>query len=494
MSGIRTQAPAISEDTIKRLKEAVGPSGWSTDAEALDAHTVDWLGQFRGPSPLLMKPATTEEVAAIVSICAQTGTQIVPQGGNTSLMGGSVPFGTGNEIVINLSRMNKVRSVDPFNDTITVDAGCILASVQAEAEKIGRLFPLRLGAEGSCQIGGNIATNAGGTNVLRYGNTRDLVLGLEVVLSDGRVWNGLRGLRKDNTGYDLKQLFIGSEGTLGIITGAVLKLSPLPASVATAICAVSSLDAAVELLAYCKDRAGDLITAFELLPRTGIELVLKHFPVTRFPLAEIHDWHVLLELSSGANDSELARMMEELLTESFEADLVLDAAVAASGEQSKAFWLLREGLAEADVLEGASIHCDVAVPLSAIARFLQEATDEVERVCGGVRVVAFGHAGDGNIHFGIVQPVDSSAESFRAREHEISELVHGVAHRFHGTISAEHGLGRLKRDALRTYRDEVELDLMAAVKRTFDPSNIMNPGKLVNVGDDPRLPCFGDVA
>ncbi|OCP21371.1 MULTISPECIES: FAD-binding oxidoreductase [unclassified Ensifer] len=478
----QTPARALSPEIIERLKQVVGPSGWSTDPDVLEAHTVDWLRQFRGASPLLLKPAMTEEVAAIVSICAEVGVKLVPQGGNTSLMGGSVPFGTGDEIVVNLSRMNKVRAVDPLNDTITVEAGCILASVQAEAEKAGRLFPLRLGAEGSCQIGGNIASNAGGTNVLRYGNTRDLVLGLEVVLPDGRIWNGLRGLRKDNTGYDLKQLFIGSEGTLGIITSAVLKLSPRPASVETAICAVASLDAALELLARCKVRTGGQVTAFELLPRIGIELVLKHFPATRFPLADLYDWQVLVEFSSGEEGSTLRDTMEEVLAGAFEAELVLDAAIGASGEQSKAFWLIREGLAEADVLEGASIHCDVAVPLSVMPDFLRQTTQAVECACVGARVVAFGHMGDGNVHFGIVQPMDASADAFHAREHEISGIVHDLAHRFDGTISAEHGLGRVKREAIRTYRDAVEHDLMVAVKQALDPQNIMNPGKLVDAG------------
>jgi FAD/FMN-containing dehydrogenase len=472
----------IAHDVVERLKEAVGPSGWSADPDVLEAYTVDWLRQFRGMSPLLLKPATTGEVAAIVSICAEAGIKLVPQGGNTSLMGGSVPFGAGDEIVVNLSRMNKVRTVDPFNDTITVEAGCILTSVQAEAEKAGRLFPLRLGAEGSCQIGGNIASNAGGTNVLRYGNTRDLVLGLEVVLPDGRIWNGLRGLRKDNTGYDLKQLFIGSEGTLGIITAAVLKLHPRPASVETAICAVASLEAAVELLARCKERTGNQVTAFELMPRIGVELVLKHFPAPRFPLADLYDWQVLVEFSSGDAGSALRDTMEDVLAEAFEAELVLDAAIAASGEQSKAFWLIREGLAEADVLEGASIHCDIAVPLSSIPDFLRESIAAVEQTSAGVRIVAFGHMGDGNIHFGIVQPLDVDGDAFHVREHEISGIVHDVAHRFNGTISAEHGLGRLKRDAIRGYRDEVEHDLMVAVKRALDPDNIMNPGKLIAIG------------
>lgn len=469
----------LSDEVMERLKAIVGPAGWSTDPDVLEAHSVDWLRLYRGVTPLVLKPASTQEVSAIVSVCAESGIGIVPQGGNTSLVGGSVPFGTGNEIVLNLSRMNKIRSVDRLNDTITVGAGCILATVQAAAEEVDRLFPLRLAAEGSCQIGGNIASNAGGTNVLRYGNTRDLVLGLEVVLPDGRIWNGLRGLRKDNTGYDLKQLFIGSEGTLGIITAAVLKLFPRPASIETAICAVSSVEAALELLVRYKERTGNQVTAFELMPRTGVELVLKHFPATRFPLAEIHDWQVLIELSSGDSGPALRETMEDTLQQAFEADLVTDAVLAASVEQSRAFWAIREGLAEADVLEGASIHCDIAVPLSAIPAFLQESISVAEVVCEGVRVVAFGHMGDGNIHFGIVQPQGADGDAFHAREEEITGLIHDIVYRFDGTISAEHGLGRVKRDAILHYRDAVDHDLMLMTKQTFDPKNIMNPGKFI---------------
>ena len=472
----------ISSEAIEKLKAVVGPSGWSTDPGVLEAHTTDWVRHYRGASPLLLKPATTQEVAAIVTICAAEGVKLVPQGGNTSLVGGSVPFGNGDEIVVNLARMSKVRSLDTLNDTITVEAGCILASVQAEAEKAGRLFPLRLGAEGSCQIGGNIASNAGGSNVLRYGNTRDLVLGLEAVLPDGRIWNGLRGLRKDNTGYDLKQLFIGSEGTLGIITAAVLKLFPRPASTETALCAVASLEAALELLTRCKQRTGGQVTAFELMPGIGMHLMLKHFPGSRFPLAEIHGWQVLIELSSGEEGSKLRETMEEVLAEAFEAELVLDAAIAASQDHAKAFWLLREGLAEVDGLEGASIHGDVAVPLSALPDFLGQSIAAVEQACTGVRVVAFGHMGDGNIHFGMVQPVGSSAEGFLARGDELGRIVHDMAHRHGGTISAEHGLGRSKRDTIRNYRDGVEHDLMLTLKRALDPKNIMNPGKLIDAG------------
>ena len=369
---------------------------------------------------------------------------------------------------------------------MVVEAGCLLASVQEAAERAGRLFPLRLGAEGNCQIGGNIATNAGGTNVLRYGSMRNLVLGLEVVLPNGQVWNGLRSLRKDNSGYDLKQMFIGSEGTLGIITAAVLKLSPRPVFVETAICSLPSVDAAISLLASCKERTGEQVTAFELLPRRGVEMVLKHFPATRLPLAELQDWQVLIEFSSGKAGSSLRETMEEVLAEAFEAELLFDAAIAASSEQTRSFWRLREAMAEADLLEGASIHCDVAVPISAIPGFLRTVTEAVENICPGVRVVSFGHVGDGNIHFGAVQPENASVEAFLAREQEISDVVYEVTGRFGGTFSAEHGLGRLKRDAIHRYRSNTEYELMLALKRTLDPCGIMNAGKLITLGGEPR--------
>lgn len=470
-------APAV----LEMLKNAVGPAGWSDDPTTMAAHTVDWLGVHSGASLLVLKPGNTAEVAAIVAICAQAGVAVVPQGGNTSLVGGSVPSGRGSEVIVNLARMNGVRAVDPFNDTITVEAGCILTSVQLAAEEAGRLFPLRLGAEGSCQIGGNIASNAGGSNVLRYGNMRDLVLGLEVVLPDGRIWDGLRGLRKDNTGYDLKQFFIGSEGTLGIVTAAVLKLFPRPTAVETALCAVASPSAALELLARCKQRTGSQITAFELMPRSGLELVLKHLPSARFPLEALHDWQVLIEFSAGGEGNTLRETMEEVIGEAFEAGLVPDAVIAASGEQTKALWLLRETLGEADSLEGEPIQCDVAVPLSAIPDFLVASVLAVQQVCEDARIIAFGHMGDGNIHFGILPPDGAPADHLRACEAEIEEAVHAVALQHGGTISAEHGIGRVKRAALRACRSDVEHDLMLAIKHALDPKGIMNPGVLFEV-------------
>ena len=471
-------------EALERLKQTVGPSGWSTHPSLLEPHVVDWTGLMRGSSPLLLKPARTEEVAAIVSICREYGLKIVPQGGNTSLVGGAVPSGNGIEILVNLARMNKVRAIDTINDTMAVDAGCLLASIQMEAEKSERLFPLRLASEGNCQIGGNLASNAGGSNVLRYGNTRDLVLGLEVVLADGRIWNGMRGLRKDNMGYDLKQLFIGSEGTLGIITGAVLKLFARPASVATAVCAVPSVKAALDFLTLCKQRTGGQVTAFELMPGTGLELVLKHFPACRFPLERLSEWQVLVEFSSSDETASQQDRMTAVLAEAYEAGLVNDAIVSTSISQSRRFWALREGLAEADMMEGPTIQGDIAVPISSIPDFLESCSAAISKAVKGARIIAFGHLGDGNIHFGIIQPDDVSAEDFLARSDEVHGIINHNALRFGGTVSAEHGLGALKAGAVLKYRGEVEQDLMHAIKHSLDPSGMMNPGKVL--GPDRR--------
>ena len=464
---------------IERLKAAVGAAGWIGDPDAIAPHLAEWRGKFRGASSLVLKPASTAEVAEIVRICAESGTGIVPQGGNTSLVGGSIPSEAGDEVIVNLARINRVRAIDPANDTMTVEAGCVLATAQRAAAAAGRLLPLRIASEGSCQIGGNIATNAGGTNVLRYGNARDLVLGLEVVLPDGRIWNGLRGLRKDNTGYDLKQLFIGSEGTLGIITAAVLKLFPLPARVETALVAVPDPAAALQLLGLAKERSGGQVTACELLPRIGLDFVLRHVPGTREPFAERHTWQILLELTSGSTDDALRGQLEDLLAEAYDRDLVRDAVIAESGQQAQHFWLLREAMSEAQGPEGGSIKCDIAVPLSAVPAFVAEASEAVCAACPGARIVAFGHLGDGNIHFNPAQPIGMAKADFLARWEEITTLVHDVAHRLGGSISAEHGVGRLKRDEIKRYKQPIEIDLMTAVKRALDPQGLLNPGKVI---------------
>jgi len=462
----------MTPETLARLKAAAGPKGFSDDPAEIAPHVEEWRGKYHGHSTLLLKPATTEEVAAILAICNETNTAVVPQGGNTGLVGGQIPFD--GEIVLSLARMNRLRAVDRAAHTMTVEAGMILAHVQKAADEAGLLFPLSLAAEGSATIGGNLSTNAGGVAVLRYGMARDLVLGLEVVLADGRVLDLLRTLRKDNTGYDLKQLFIGAEGTLGVITAAALKLFPKPAVRATAFVALASPAAAVALLGRMQEATGGLISAFEILPRAGLELVLAHIPGTRDPLAAPSPWYVLVEATSAAR-FDLDAAFEAALAE---ADIA-DAVVAASDAQRAAFWALRETMSEAQKREGASIKHDVSVPVSAIPDFLTQATAAVLKAVPGARPVSFGHIGDGNIHFNFSAPKDGDGAAFLARWEEVQRIVHDVVHDFGGSISAEHGIGVQKRDQLPRYKSEAELDVMRMMKRMLDPRNILNPGKVI---------------
>ena len=462
----------MTPETLARLKAAAGPKGFSEDPAEIAPHVEEWRGKYHGHSTLLLKPATTEEVAAILAICNETNTAVVPQGGNTGLVGGQIPFD--GEIVLSLARMNRLRAVDRAAHTMTVEAGMILAHVQKAADEAGLLFPLSLAAEGSATIGGNLSTNAGGVAVLRYGMARDLVLGLEVVLADGRVLDLLRTLRKDNTGYDLKQLFIGAEGTLGVITAAALKLFPKPAVRATAFVALASPAAAVALLGRMQEATGGLISAFEILPRAGLELVLAHIPGTRDPLAAPSPWYVLVEATSAAR-FDLDAAFEAALAE---ADIA-DAVVAASDAQRAAFWALRETMSEAQKREGASIKHDVSVPVSAIPDFLTQATAAVLKAVPGARPVSFGHIGDGNIHFNFSAPKDGDGAAFLARWEEVQRIVHDVVHDFGGSISAEHGIGVQKRDQLPRYKSEAELDVMRMMKRMLDPRNILNPGKVI---------------
>ena len=469
----------IAAAIIERLCAAAGPGGWSTDPDVIAPHLVEWRGLYRGRSPLLLRPADTAAVAAIVALCAETGTKLVPQGGNTGLVGGGVPFDGNDEVILSLGRMNRVRAVDALDDSMTVEAGCTLMAVQAAAEAADRLFPLRIASEGTCQIGGNLSTNAGGTAVLRYGNTRDLVLGLEVVLPDGRIWDGLRALRKDNTGYDLKQLFIGAEGTLGIITAAVLKLFPRPRDRQTAFVTIPNVMAAVELLAMARGRSGDAVTAFELMPRIGVEFVTRNVPNTTDPLAQAYDWYALLELSGGAASGDLRPMLEGLLEAGMEAGLVLDATLAESEAQAKAIWRLREELSDAQKPEGGSIKHDISVPVSKMPEFIERATRAALTIVPGARPVAFGHIGDGNVHFNLSQPPGADRAAFLDQWEAVNEVVHDIAAGLGGSISAEHGIGRLKRAEIRRYKSPLELELMQRVKTALDPTGIMNPGKVL---------------
>ena len=439
------------------------------------SYCTDWRGRYTGRPLCVVLPANSEEVAAIVRACAQARVPIVPQGGNTGLVGGATP--RGGEVLVSLKRLNRIRAVDAGNNAITVEAGCTLHAVQQAAAAVDRLFPLSLASEGSATIGGNLSTNAGGVQVLRYGNARELTLGLEVVLPDGRLWSGLRALRKDNTGYDLKHLFIGAEGTLGLITAATLKLFPQPQTMATAWLAVPYPAAAVQLLGFIRKVAGEALTAFELVGRSALELVLQHIPAARNPLVGKHHWYVLLEIADF-HDSRVARL-EAVLQEAMMEKLVGDAAIATSEAQRMALWALRENISEAQRIEGFSIKHDIAVPVSRIPEFIERAEAALHTEFPAVRIVCFGHIGDGNLHYNLSQPAAGSNEEFIARTAAVNRIVHDLVHELGGSISAEHGLGQLKRDEVVRYKSDVEMDLMHAVKRALDPQNLMNPGKVL---------------
>ncbi len=469
----------VPENFIDRLTGVVGETGVLTGPTDMAPYLVDERQRYHGNALAVVRPAVTEQVSAIVRLCVEAGVAIVPQGGNTSLCGAATPFEHGGEIVLSLNRMNRVREIDPINYTITVDAGVILADVQRAAEEADRLFPLSLGGEGTARIGGNLSTNAGGTGVLRYGTARELALGLEVVLPDGRVWDGLSGLRKDNTGYDLKQLFMGAEGTLGIITAAVLKLFPRPDDTQTAFVAVPDPRAAVEFLTRARIASGDRVVTFELIPRLPLDLVLRYIPGARDPLAKAYDAYVLFELASSQPGDDLRGLMETVLSDAMEAGLALDAAIAESGQQAADFWRLREALPEAQKYAGASIKHDVSVPISRIAEFLEDASVKVEAAVPGLRVCAFGHLGDGNIHFNLCQPEGGDGAAFEAHMTDLNRIVHDTVVAMRGSISAEHGIGRLRKDELAHYASDVSLDLMRRIKAALDPDGIMNPGKVI---------------
>jgi FAD/FMN-containing dehydrogenase len=458
-------------DTIARLKDAAGPKGWSDDASEIAPHLTEWRGKYQGKSTLLLKPDSTEAVAKILAICNETHTAVVPQGGNTGLVGGQIPLH--GEVLLSLARMNRIREVDAAGMNLIAEAGAVLDTIHKAADNVQRLFPLSLASEGSCTIGGNLSTNAGGVDVLRYGTARELVLGLEVVLADGRVLDMLRTLRKDNTGYDLKQLFIGAEGTLGIITAAALKLFAKPAERVTAFVAITSPAAAVALLAHLQEQTGGLVSAFEIVPRIGLDFVLAHVPQTTDPLRTKSPWYVLIEATSGAQFG-LRDVIERTL-----ADNVTDAVIAESEAQRASLWRLRESVSEAQKPEGGSIKHDVSVPIARIPEFIETASNAVEALVSGARPVPFGHIGDGNIHFNISVPKGADNAAFLARWEEISRVVHDIVHRFGGSISAEHGLGVMKQTEIARYKSPIELDVMRALKRTLDPNGILNPGKVL---------------
>lgn len=471
--------PKVPAQVLEAIEKGLGSSGCIRDPDEMVPYLADRRGKYLANTPLVARPGTTAEVAQVMRTCHQYGVGVVPQGGNTGLVGGSVPDETGSQILLSLERLRRVREVDTLNYSITVEAGCVLADVQSAAAAEDLLFPLSLAAEGSCQIGGNLGTNAGGTQVLRYGNTRDLVLGLEVVLADGSIWDGLRRLRKDNTGYNLKHLFIGSEGTLGVITAAVFKLFPGIKQELTGLVAVASAHAASRFLARLKRECGDCVTTFEYIHRNCLDLVFRKIPGTADPLDETYEHYALVQIDSVLTGNEMREGLHRALERGLEDREVLNATIANSSEQATRLWRLREAIPEAARISGAGIRHDVAVPVSAVADFLSEATELVNRMHPRSFLIPFGHMGDGNIHFNLIQPEDAIPEEFLAPEDELRQAIYRLAHSMQGSFSAEHGIGRLKRDDLIKYRDPLEVQMMRSLKGALDPTGILNPGKVV---------------
>ena len=462
---------SVPADVLSRLKAVLGEGGWSQDPERLAPKLVEWRDRWHGNTPFLALPKTPQDVAAVIGICAQAGVPITPQGGNTGLVGGQIPLG---EILLSTERLRTIRDIDAIDDVIVAEAGVTLSAVHEAALEKGRRFPLDLASEGTATIGGVVSTNAGGTAVLRYGNTRDLVLGLEAVLPNGEIWNGLKRLRKDNTGYDLKQLLIGAEGTLGVVTAASLKLFPVLVSRATAIVAVDTPQAASQLLVRAKDEAGGAVEAFELMGRRGIEFVLKNIAGQRDPLSELHPWYVLIELASG-EPSAAETAMERLLTKALDDGLIRDAAVAQTKAQAQAFWSIRENQSPGQKPEGATWKHDVSVPVSRVAEFLDQATARMEALVPGARVTAFGHMGDGNIHYDVIRPDGGDDAVHSALRADGSRIVHDIVASMGGSISAEHGLGSMKTQEARRYKSPVEVAALSAIRQSLDPKRIMNP-------------------
>ena len=466
----------MTSEFLSRLKTIVGPNGLITDAADIDPYVRDWRGNYIGKTSVVVRPANTEEVAAVVALCTETSTPIVPQGGNTGMVGGGVPDSSGTAIVLSLKRMNRIREIDLANNAMTVEAGCILQAVQEAASEVNCFFPLSLAAEGSCTIGGNLSTNAGGTAVLRYGNARDLVLGIEAVMPDGRIWNGLKALRKDNTGYDLKHLLMGAEGTLGIITTAVLKLYPRPQRTCTALVAVPSPAASVELLATIRGALGDRLTGFELMSRICLDHVITHFPATVEPFTARHDWQVLVELTDTLKDATLEDALATALEPAFESGLAADAIIASSDAQAKALWNIRANIPHAEKARGKSVKHDISVPISRIAEFIKRGDAALQTAFPNAQVICFGHIGDGNLHYNLSFPAGApTADESRSA----NALVYVLLDELHGSISAEHGVGQMKRDEITRHKSVVELDVMRAIKRALDPKGIMNPGKVL---------------
>ena len=469
----------IDKKLIERFIEIVGINHALVDQDVISSYLVEQRGLYHGRTQLVLRPSSPQEVSEIMKLASETGTPIVPQGGNTGLVGAQQPDESANEIIVSMERLNKIRSIDVEGNLALVEAGVVLQTLQEKVDEKGRFFPLSLGSEGSCQIGGNLSSNAGGTDVLAYGNTRELCLGLEVVLPDGRILDDLRYVKKDNSGYDLKDLFIGAEGTLGIITAAVMKLFPKPQGKAVAYAGMKSPEKALELLLLAQKKAGSMLTGFELMAKVGMEMSLNYVKGARAPIEHESEWYVLLDLSSSHSDGEANNTMEDILSDALQQGIIEDASIAQSVSQQKEFWRLREDMSPAQKLEGGSIKHDISVPIASIPDFISEAAKIIETISPGARIVCFGHMGDGNLHYNVSQPVGADKQAYLSLWGEMNHRIHTLVMSYNGSFSAEHGIGQLKRKELVAFKSPVALSLMRSIKQVFDPKNIMNPGKML---------------
>lgn len=469
----------MDQKLIERFISIVGVNHALVDQDMIAPYLIEQRGLYHGRTPLVLRPSSTQEVSQIMKLAFATQTAIVPQGGNTGLVGAQQPDESANSIIVSMERLNRIRSIDIEGNLALVEAGVVLQTLQEKVDEQGRFFPLSLGSQGSCQIGGNLSSNAGGTGVLAYGNTRELCLGLEVVLPDGRILDDLRFVKKDNSGYDLKDLFVGAEGTLGIITAAVMKLFPKPQGKSVAYAGLKTPANALQLLLLAQKKAGSMLTGFEIMAKIGMQMTLNYLHGARAPLESEHEWYVLIDLSSSHSDAEAADVMEDILGEALQKGIIDDASIAQSLSQQKQFWRLREDMSPAQKIEGGSIKHDISVPIASIPDFIGEAANIIESIAPGARIVCFGHMGDGNLHYNVSQPVGADKEAYLALWEKMNHHIHTLVMRYNGSFSAEHGIGQLKRKELVAFKSPVALSLMKSIKQVFDPKNIMNPGKML---------------